>query len=161
MLTKLEISCSVNKWSEFLHRITHVHYPTIKCVLRYLKGTIDHALLFQPSPSHESIGFLGRDLDERRSKSGHVIFLAGNLISWFSEKYNVVSHSTAETEFKGLVNVMCDVLWESSLQIEFAITISAILIIWCDSTKAFSIVANPVQHAKRKHVSKSRSVLFI
>lgn len=45
--TLLDISFSVNKVSQFLHAPQATHWSAIKRILRYLKATIKHGLLFQ------------------------------------------------------------------------------------------------------------------
>ena len=50
-LTKPDISFAVNKVCQFMHRPTNIHWQAVKCILRYLKHTISHGLLFTKSTS--------------------------------------------------------------------------------------------------------------
>jgi hypothetical protein len=45
-LTHLEIGYSVNQLCQFLHSPTSSHYTSLKRVLRYLKGSVDHGLFY-------------------------------------------------------------------------------------------------------------------
>ena len=45
-LTRPEIAFSVNQFCQHLHAPTSTHLSAAKCVLRYLKGTPDHGLLY-------------------------------------------------------------------------------------------------------------------
>ena len=47
-MTRLDISFSVNKLSQFLQKPTVNHWNSYKRVLRYLKGTSTYGLLFKP-----------------------------------------------------------------------------------------------------------------
>ena len=42
--TRPDITYAVNKLSQFMHKLTFNHWTIVKCLLRYLKGTIDHGL---------------------------------------------------------------------------------------------------------------------
>ena len=44
-LTRPDIACSVNKLSQFMHRLTTDHWTAVKRRLRYLCGTLDHGIL--------------------------------------------------------------------------------------------------------------------
>lgn len=48
-MTRLDISFTVNKLSQYLQNPTIEHWKACKRVLRYLKGTVDFGLLFQPA----------------------------------------------------------------------------------------------------------------
>lgn len=45
VLTRLKISYSANKLSQFLHAPTSTHWQETKMVLCYLKGTLSHELM--------------------------------------------------------------------------------------------------------------------
>lgn len=83
-LTWLNISFVINKLSQFMHQPTVIHWPVVKRVLRYLKGTITYSLLHQQSPLHlhafvnaNKVG----DPKDHTSTFVYVIFLGVNLIS--------------------------------------------------------------------------------
>lgn len=46
-LTRPEIAYSINKVCQFMHSPTILHWQAVKRILRYLKGTLDHGLVFQ------------------------------------------------------------------------------------------------------------------
>ncbi|MCI16004.1 retrovirus-related pol polyprotein from transposon TNT 1-94, partial [Trifolium medium] len=50
-LTRPDIAYSVNKVCQFMAHPLESHWKAVKRILRYLKGTISHGLLLQPSPS--------------------------------------------------------------------------------------------------------------
>ncbi|KAL4312897.1 hypothetical protein GQ457_01G015990 [Hibiscus cannabinus] len=47
---------------------------------------------------------------------------------------------------------MCDAMWVKSLLQEIGIQLVSTPTIWCDNTSAIAHSANPVHHAKLKHV---------
>ena len=44
-LTRPDICFAVNKLSQFMHKPTDIHWQMVKCVLRYLQGTVQECLL--------------------------------------------------------------------------------------------------------------------
>ena len=94
-LTRPDISFTVNKLSQFMHRPTESHWQALKRLIRYLKGTIFHGILFRRSASSRLYAFSDADWagdrDDRKSTTGYVIYLGGNLISWSSRKQRSVA----------------------------------------------------------------------
>uniref|UniRef100_A0A2N9HPC2 Reverse transcriptase Ty1/copia-type domain-containing protein n=1 Tax=Fagus sylvatica TaxID=28930 RepID=A0A2N9HPC2_FAGSY len=48
--TKPDITFAVNRICQFMHKPTSTHFVAAKRILRFLKGTLDKGVLFQPSP---------------------------------------------------------------------------------------------------------------
>lgn len=69
--TRPNISYSVNWFSQFLDRPREAQWGVLKRVMRYLKVTLDHRLMFRPSTFLEVVGFTnsywGADTDDERS----------------------------------------------------------------------------------------------
>lgn len=81
--------------------------------MRYLKGTIDHAILF-PKPDGQRDKLTSfcdsdwcEDKFERRSTMGYVFKLLNSPISWFSEKQAIVALSSCECEYISVCNATC------------------------------------------------------
>lgn len=49
-LTRPDIVFSVKQVCQFMHKPTSNHWTTVKRILGYLKGTVDHGLFFQVGP---------------------------------------------------------------------------------------------------------------
>ena len=84
-LTRPDISFAVNKVCQFMHRLTDLHWTAVKCILRYLKHSLDYGLLLRCNPSPQLSAFSNADWagcpDDRCFTSGFCIFLGPNLIS--------------------------------------------------------------------------------
>jgi hypothetical protein len=84
-LTRPDISFSINKVCQFLHKPTTVHWTAVKRILRYLRFTLGIGLKIDKCSSTCVSAFSDADwagdIDDRRSTSGFVVFLGSNIIS--------------------------------------------------------------------------------
>lgn len=48
-ITRPDAAFTVNKLSQFMHRPTSGQWSAVKCLLRYLRGTIHHGVYFRRS----------------------------------------------------------------------------------------------------------------
>ncbi|RVX10885.1 Retrovirus-related Pol polyprotein from transposon RE1 [Vitis vinifera] len=135
---------------------TSAHWLSVKRILRYLKGTMQDGLLLSPSTNLTIEGFSDADWgaqpDDRRSSSGYLVYLGGNLVSWSSTKQKVVSRSNAESEYRGLALATAEIIWMQALLQELCVPIPAIPLLWYDNISAYHMAKNLVFHARTKHI---------
>ena len=103
--TRPDICYRVNRLSQDLAKPNSFHLMKAKHSLRYLKGTINHSLIFKKLQKPLKLeGFCDLDwgnLGDRKSLSGFCFRLAeyNPMISWKCKKQNSVIFSTCEAEF--------------------------------------------------------------
>jgi histone deacetylase 1/2 len=155
-LTRPDISFSVNKVCQYLHAPTTTHWAAVKRILRYLKHTLRIGLKICKSSSLLVSAFSDADWagdqDDRRSTGGFAVFLGSNLVSWSARKQATVSRSSTEAEYKAVANATAEVMWIQTLLCELNILAPRAAKLWCDNIGAKYLSANPVFHARTKHI---------
>jgi histone deacetylase 1/2 len=155
-LTRPDLSFAVNKVCQFLSQPTDLHWEAVKRILRYVKGTLDTGLRIRKSKLTGVSIFTDADwagdVDDRRSTSGFAVFVGPNLISWSAKKQPTVSRSSTEAEYKALGNGVAEAMWIESVLKELRVPRQHTAILWCDNLGATYLTANPVFHARTKHI---------
>ncbi|CAL2272271.1 unnamed protein product [Prunus armeniaca] len=121
---RIEVARSkhVSVVSQFMHSPSEDHMGTVmrilrylKRILRYLKLTPGKGLMFCKYGHTDVEGCTDADwagsITDRRSSSGYFTFVGGNLVTWRSIKQKVVSRSSAEAEYHGMAQGVCELLW--------------------------------------------------
>ncbi|KAL5727461.1 hypothetical protein ACHQM5_000656 [Ranunculus cassubicifolius] len=153
--TRPDISVAVNKVCQYMQTPTEDHWAAVKRILRYLKHTITYGLMLRRPQNIHLHAFSYADWagcpDNRRSTSGYCIFFGGNLISWSARKQKTVSRSSTEAEYRSLATATTELIWIQSLIIELGLSLPTPTL-WCDNLGATYLTANPIFHARTKHI---------
>ncbi|XP_014660357.1 uncharacterized protein LOC106804209 [Setaria italica] len=155
-LTRPDIAYAVNKVCQFLHAPTTEHWSAVKRILRYLKHTADMGIKIQRYNCRLLSAFSDADwagsVDDRRSTGGFAVYFGSNLISWSARKEVTVPRSSTEEEYKSMANATAEVIWLESLLAELGIGLDQVSCLWCDNLRATYLFANPLFHARAKHI---------
>ena len=134
-LTRPKISFAVNKVCQFMAAPLDSHWTVVKRILRYLKGTLSHGLLLQPTSIAKPLNIRAfcdadwaSDVDDRRSTSGVAIFLSPNLISWWSCKQKVTASSNIEVEYHSITQTSTELTWIYALLTELQVSFTTPII---------------------------------
>lgn len=78
------MSFVVNKFSQFMHQPTKLHWTAIKHVLHYLEGTITLSLHLQSSPCPSLHVFFDADWasnkDDHKSTTAYIVYIGQNAL---------------------------------------------------------------------------------
>ena len=96
---------------------------------------------------------------DSRSTSGFCTKLWGNLVTWRSKKQSIVARSSAEAEFRAIAQDICELIWLIRLMEDLQLPLTKPTNLYSDSKSAISIVNNPVQYDRMKHVRIDRSFI--
>lgn len=158
--TRPDIAYAVGVVSKFMHKPQASHMEAVWRIIKYLKGTVGHGVLFKSHghlkvQAYTDADWAG-DKGDRRSTSGYFTLVGGNLVTWRSKKQKVVALSSAEAEFRGVARGLAEVLWIRKLLTEIGFSQNKATKIMCDNKAAIQISENPVQHDRTKHVEVDR-----
>lgn len=157
--TRSDIAYVVSLVSQYMHNLSKDHMKAVLRILRYLKSTPERGLMFRKYNHLHIEGYTDADWtggSDRKSTSGYLTFVGGNLVTWKSKKQNVVALSSAEAEFRGILKGLCELLWLRGLMSEIGYHPSVEMNLYCDNRAAIQIAQNPVQHDRTKHVEIDR-----
>lgn len=158
MTTRPDLCASTNYFSRFQSCFTDEHFTHAKRALRYIQGTLDLKLEFRKDKNTEVlVGFADSDwagdVNDRKSTSGYIFKLFGNLITWSTHKQAVISQSSTEAEYAALVEAMNELEWIKELLREVNITPNEPTTIYEDNTSCIKAAEKPKNHKRMKHVA--------
>nr|GEX83123.1 putative reverse transcriptase, RNA-dependent DNA polymerase [Tanacetum cinerariifolium] len=98
--TRPDIAYAVGVVSQFMHQPQTSHMKAVLRIIRYLKGTLGHGVLFKANGHLETQVYTDADWagdkGNRRSTSDYFTLVGGNRVTWRSKKQKVVALSSAE-----------------------------------------------------------------
>lgn len=108
-------------------------------------------MIFHWFHTHSNVDW-GGDIADRRSISGHYLLLNGNPIVWSSKTQSLVLRSSAKAEFRGVANVVCEIVWVKSLLKEIGLQWLYVSVVLIDNTSVVPLSENLIQYSKMKNV---------
>jgi hypothetical protein len=156
--TRPYIAYSVGMVSRFMESPTTEHWVAAKRIVRYIAGTTDYGCRYT-CRSFANMKLLGYsdsdhagDLEKRKSTSGVVFFLNGNIVTWTSQKQRAVSLSSCEAEYIAAASTACQGVWLSRLISDLTGEKLMKFTLLMDSKSAIELSKNPVYHERSKHI---------
>ena len=151
-----DIAYAVGAVSRYLSNPGEGHWKAVKCIFRYLKGTIAYELTYGEAAVLQ--GYTDADLagaiDDRRSTSGYIFKLSGGTITWSSKKQNTVALSSTEAEYMSLCQATKEATWIKRLLIELGSHQADNPVdIFCDNQGAIALAKNAIHHTRTKHIN--------
>jgi len=137
-----------------MHQPIEAHWSVALRALDYIKGGLRKGLMYR---KHENVcisrycnsSYAG-DRDDSKSTTRYCTFV-GDFVTW-SKKQDVVSRSSAKTEYKVMAHTACKMVWLKNLLMELDFSQFGLIPIYCDNQSAIHIAQNHVFHEKIKHI---------
>eukprot|EP00253_Pinus_taeda_P028371 PITA_28371 len=121
--TRPELSFVVGLIARFMKNPHESHWKAAKTILHYVRGTIQFGIHYSAEASPLLVGFTdfdwAGDLDDRKSTAGYVFTLGSGPITWACKKQSVISLSSIEAEYRGVIEASKEVLWLHQILSEF------------------------------------------
>ena len=146
-----DFSFDVGVVSCFMERPTMVHLQEVKGIHRYIKGTLDHGLVYTKGENQITISGYSesdhaKDVNEKRSTGGMMFYVNGNLVSWSSQKQRCVALSSCEAEFMAVTVTACQGIWLRRLLSEITGQDIPPMEMYVDNKSALELMKNPLFH---------------
>lgn len=132
------------------------HWDSALRVVRYLKGTVGQGILLSSNLDLRLSVYCDADWSScptsRRSLSAYVAMVGDSAIFWRTQKQDVVSHSSAEAEYRSMEEASREIKWLRRLLHDLGSPLKDPVWLYCDSKSAIYIATNPIFHERAKHV---------
>ena len=131
------------------------HWSVVEYILCYLKEALGRGILYSNHEHNRLECFT--DADWARSKEDkstlrYCVFVGGNIVSWKSKKQNVAFQSSAEFEYRAMIQSVCEIIWLHQLLMEVGIKTLVLAKLWWDNQAVLHIASNPVFHERTRHI---------
>ncbi|GJV47943.1 ribonuclease H-like domain-containing protein [Tanacetum coccineum] len=141
--SKLDLSCAVQQVCLYMHDSREPHFAALKCILCYVRGTVDFGLQLYASATTSLVGYTDADWvgcpSTRRSTSGYCVFLGDNLLSWSAKRQHTLFRSSAEAKYRGITNVVAKTVWLRNLLRELHSPLSTATFVYCDNVRVLHV----------------------
>ena len=152
--TRPDITFAVSTLSQFLENPGEMHWEAAKRVFRYLSGTRELALIYG-GDQHQLLGYTdadGSSQEHRRAISGHAFLIDGGAVSWSSRKQELVTLSTAESEYVAATHASKELIWLRRLIGDLSQPFTVPTTLLCDNQAALRLAQADNYHARTKHI---------
>ena len=159
--TRPDIAAAVGTAAQFGSDPRPEHWSSVKRILRYLKSTPDHGIIFGESRSQHCSDIMGwsdsdwgTDKTDRKSRSGFIFELNGGPVSWQSRKQKTVALSTMEAEYIALSDTVSEAIWWQQFLREVGIreTSKTPIKIHVDNQSCIAFATNAGSSGRAKHI---------
>ena len=111
-----DLAYAISLVSRFMSNPGKEHWNAVKWVLRYLKGTLKHGVMYGYCDTNkvQVEWFVDSDyagsIDTRKSLTGYVFTMCNGAVSWKSTLQSVVALSTTEAEYMAITEAVKEAL---------------------------------------------------
>ena len=139
--------------------IPDVYWVELKRALQYAGRTTGMKLRYSAGGEEGDITCYAdsddaSDFEDRRSRSGILIMLGGNLVLWKSRKQGCTTLSSAESEYAAITSCVKELEWFLQLTTDFNINVNFPVRVFSDSQSAISLAKLNDLQGRSKHMGR-------
>ena len=158
-MSRPDIALAVNQVAAYVSNPGQGHWEAVKLIFAYLSGTNNYGICYggemwineqSPLQGFTDANF-AMDLTARKSTTGILFQLFGGPISWESRRQRSTALSTTDADIYAASEGSREAIWLKTILGELNIDVGQIPI-FCDSRCAISIIENPENHQRVKHI---------
>jgi hypothetical protein len=120
-----------------------------------VKGTPNFGIFYATDCPLSLIGYTDSNWagngTDHKSTYGYVFSFGSGPFFWSSKKQSMISLSTIEAEYRGVVNASTQAVWLWGILSEFCIQYPLSTIIFCDNQVSIRILIDPIQRKRNKN----------
>ena len=149
-----DIAFAVSTMAQFANNPGWAHWEGVKRIYRYLLGTKRLGLTYGTSNAG-LVGYTdadGASQEHRHAITGFAFLVDGGAISWGSRKQELVTLSTAESEFVAATHAAKEAQWLRRLIGEVFRPLQQPTILYSDNQSAIALTKDGSYHARTKHI---------
>ena len=162
--TRPDLSYAVSIAAKYCSNPTPAHCAALRRILKYLAGTLHLGLSF--SGNHQPISLTAycdanyaMDLDDRKSRSGFVLFINHGPVLWASRKQACCASSTTEAEYLAASATTKEIIWHRRLLSSLGKPPASPTPLFTDNQSALRLIKNPEFHRQTKHIDVQYHVI--
>lgn len=157
LASRPDLCAAVGYLSQFQSCPTEVYWKHAKRVLRYIKGTLEFALLLRARDSEPVIEAFAdadwaNDPTDRRSLTGYVFRAFFSTVSWATRKQSTIALSSTEEELVALSVAVCHGKWLIRLLRELDKNPKEPVVYHEDNQSSIRVVEEERETSRSKHV---------
>lgn len=153
--TRLNLTFAVNTLNQFTIKVGLPHGMVVKCIMIYLKGTLDLKLCFR-GKDNVLRGFCNADwmgdTNDQQSITEYVYLIGNGVILWKRKKQPTVSLFTMEVAYMATSHCMKEAIWYRQLLADVEYVQEGTTSIMGDNQRCITLVKNPKYHSCPKHI---------
>ena len=149
-----DIAFAVSTMAQFANNPGWAHWEGVKRIYRYLLGTKRLGLTYGTSNAG-LVGYTdadGASQEHRHAITGFAFLVDGGAISWGSRKQELVTLSTAESEFVAATHAAKEAQWLRRIIGEVFRPLQQPTILYSDNQSAIALTKDGSYHARTKHI---------
>lgn len=162
--TRPDLSYAVSVAAKYCTNPSPAHCNALRRILKYLAGTLQLGLFF--SGNHQPITLsaycdvdYAMELDDRKSRSGFILFANHGPVFWASRKQASCASNTTEAEYLAASSTTKEIIWHRRLLTSLGKTPDSPTPLYTDNQSALRLIKNPEFHCRTKHIDVQYHVI--